>query len=110
MDLFIDEFWIRCLGIVRFCSVFIRSHSSRISSILTLRSPAFSKVSMIGDKFAFSENSLSLVATARGLVKSRCERQRITRCGGMDSSEERRDRLGAGVRAANVEIQPGGYF
>ena len=34
IDLFIDEFRIRCLGIVRFCSVFIRSHSSRISPIL----------------------------------------------------------------------------
>jgi hypothetical protein len=65
---------------------------------------------MTSDKFAFSENSLSLVATARGLVKSRYEKQRIARCGGTDSSEERRDRLGAGVRAANVEIQPGGYF
>jgi hypothetical protein len=38
IDLFIDEFRIRCLGIVRFCSVFIRSHSSRISPILPLRS------------------------------------------------------------------------
>ena len=38
IDLFIDEFRIRCLGIVRFCSAFIRSHSSRISPILPLRS------------------------------------------------------------------------
>ena len=38
IDLFIDKFRIRCLGIVRFCCVFIRSHSSRISPILPLRS------------------------------------------------------------------------
>ena len=36
--------------------------------------------------------------------------QRIAWCGGTESGEERRDRLGAGVRAANAEIQLGRYF
>ena len=65
---------------------------------------------MTGDKFAFLENSLSLVAAAGSLIRSCCERQRIAWCGGTESGAEQRDRLGAGVRAANAEIQPDGYF
>jgi hypothetical protein len=65
---------------------------------------------MTADKFAFLENSLSLVAAARNLIRSWCEKQRIAWRDGTESSEERRDRLGAGVRAANAKIQPDRYF
>ena len=47
---------------------------------------------------------------SKGLIESWRKRQWIAWCGGAESSEERRDRLGAGARAANAKIQPGGYF
>ena len=39
-----------------------------------------------------------------------CESERIAWCGEMDAREGRRDKLGAGVREANAEIQSGSYF
>jgi len=59
---------------------------------------------MTGDKFAFWENSLSLAAAVRGLLKSPCEKQRIAWRHGTEPSQRRRGRLGAGLRAAHAKI------
>jgi hypothetical protein len=45
------------------------SYSLIISYILTVRSLAFSRISMTDDKFAFLEDFLSLVAAARSLLR-----------------------------------------
>jgi hypothetical protein len=78
--------------------------------VLPSTSPVFFSVFMNGDKFVFRQENLLLCLGFSILIKALCESERIVRCVGKDSSEGWRDRLDTGVREANAEIQPGGYF
>ena len=65
---------------------------------------------MTDDKFVFRQENFAAVSGLFGLLKAVRESERIDGSGETDSSERRRDQLGAGVREANAEIQSGSYF
>src|ERR1700757_4181803 len=68
--------------------------------VLPPPSPAFSSVSMTGDKFVFNKENCCCSGVF-SLIKGACESEWIVRCVGKDSSEGWRDRLDTGVREAN---------
>jgi hypothetical protein len=74
-----------------------------------LFSPAF-QLFHESKKLVFPARSFAVVGGLRSLIKPHHEGRSIGWCGEPDGDEGQRDRLGAGVREADAEIQHGGRF